>query len=224
MRRPSRGSPVKWALAGAGVAGVLAAIAWLALAPRGAGPREAATSVAAPAPAVAPAPVAAPPLVPGPAPSAPQAAAPAPASTTSPAVSQPPPVVPPAASPGPGGAGQDEVYRRAMASAERKYRAGNFSGAVADYRRAIAARKTSAALAGMGRALYDGNQAGPAQDALLRAIEIDRRNANAWLTLGEIYVGQDRIEEARHAYLRYLELEPNGRYARDVRSVLQQLK
>lgn len=216
VARPvSGGSPVKWALAGAGVASILAAIAWLALGSRPSVPSVAAAPVGAqavaPPAAVAPTPAAAPA----------QASAPTPAAAETPRVAQRP------ASPEPGGApgaGEEEVYRRAMVSAERKYRAGNFSGAVAEYRRAIAVRETSAALAGMGRALYDGNQAVPAQEALLRAIEIDRRNANAWLTLGEIYLGQGRHEQARRAYLRYLELEPNGRYARDVRSVLQHLK
>ncbi|HYQ81415.1 MAG TPA: tetratricopeptide repeat protein, partial [Anaeromyxobacteraceae bacterium] len=120
--------------------------------------------------------------------------------------------------------GDEEAYRRALASAERKYQAGNFSGAVADYRRALAAKDTSVAHAGLGRALYDGNQPREAQEALLRAIELDARNARAWLALAEIYVEQDRKADARRAYLRYLELEPNGPYARDVRSVLQQLK
>ena len=92
-----------------------------------------------------------------------------------------------------------------------------------DYRRALGLKETSAAQAGLGRALYDGNQPLAAQEALLRAIELDARNARAWLALGEIYLEQDRKDEARQAYLKYLEIEPNGPYARDVRSVLQQL-
>jgi tetratricopeptide (TPR) repeat protein len=118
----------------------------------------------------------------------------------------------------------DEAYRKAFASAERKYQAGNFAGAVADYERALSMKETSPALAGLGRALYDSNQPAAALEALLRAIEIDRRNARAYLTLGEIYVEQERKREARSAYERYLALEPNGPYARDVRSVLQQMQ
>jgi tetratricopeptide (TPR) repeat protein len=98
------------------------------------------------------------------------------------------------------------------------------TGAAADYRRALAQRETSPALAGLGRALYDLNEPLGALDALLRAIEIDRRNARAYLTLGEIYLRQDRRRDARRAYERYLQLEPAGPYAREVRAVLLQLE
>ncbi|HEY6107000.1 MAG TPA: DUF4388 domain-containing protein, partial [Anaeromyxobacteraceae bacterium] len=195
---PRRASPVRWALAGALVAGGLAAAAWLALGSRRAEPAAATTA-------------------PGALPATPPPAAALPAAASPPPPSPEPRAVRPRA-------GDDDAYRRALASADRKYQAGNFAAAVADYRRAIASRETSEALAGLGRALYDGNQPLAAQEELLRAIEIDRRNARAWLTLGGIYVEQERKGEARQAYLRYLELEPNGPYARDVRSVLQQLQ
>jgi CheY-like chemotaxis protein len=181
-----------------------AAAAWLALSSRkGAEP-----------PPPAPAPQAAAPAVPAPAP-APEAAA------------SPPAPEAPREAPRPAArtrAGDEEAYRRALASAERKYQAGNFDGAVADFQRAVESKETSVAQAGLGRALYDSNQPAAALEALLRAIEIDRRNARAYLTLGEIYMEQDRKPEARVAYERYLALEPNGRYARDVRSVLQQMR
>ncbi|HET6923032.1 MAG TPA: DUF4388 domain-containing protein, partial [Anaeromyxobacteraceae bacterium] len=214
---PPRRSPARWALLGALVAGALGMAAWLALGSRRGEPAAATAAAALPArsPPVEPAPE----PVAAPAPAAsPPPASPAPG----PAARAPPP--PPEPRAGRPRAGDDDAYRRALASADRKYQAGNFAAAVADYRRAIASRETSEALAALGRALYDGNQPLAAQEALLRAIEIDRRNARAWLTLGEIYVEQDRKGEARQAYLRYLEIEPNGPYARDVRSVLQQLQ
>ncbi|HEU4385321.1 MAG TPA: response regulator [Anaeromyxobacteraceae bacterium] len=235
-----RGGLAKWALLGAVAAVVLAVAAWAALRSRGAGPPAAGSPQAAVAPAAtapaaaAPPPSASPAPAPGPAPAseAPPgqgvATPPAPVGTTPPARGSEAPQAPAAAAreprPGRSRAADEEAYRRAMASAERKYQAGNFAGAVADYERAIAAKETSAAQAGLGRALYDGNQPLSAQEALLRAIEIDERNARAWLALGEIYVAQDRKADARRAYLKYLELEPSGPYAREVRSVLQQLR
>jgi CheY-like chemotaxis protein len=206
-----RGGMAMWILAGALTAGALAVAAWAALGSRRANQ---------PAPGAVP--MAAAPVVAAPEPAAPPVAAPGPAAA--PAAAPAPPAEPPSAARGRPRAGDEEAYRRALSSAERKYQAGNFAGAVADYRRAIAARETSAALAGLGRALYDGNQAREAQEVLLRAIELDSRNSRAWLTLAEIYVEQGRKGEARRAYLTYLELEPNGPYARDVRSVLQQLR
>jgi CheY-like chemotaxis protein len=207
-----RGAPAKWALLAALAAAAVGAAAWLALGSRRSGP---------PAPAAAaPAPVAAAPPATAPPPPAP-AVAPAPAAASPPA---PPSTPAPTPRPARPRSGDDEAYRRALASADRKYQDGNFAAAVADYRRAIASKETSAAQAGLGRALYDGNQPLEAQEALLRAIELDPRNARAWLALGEIYVEQDRKDEARRAYMKYLEIEPSGPYARDVRSVLQQLQ
>ncbi len=118
----------------------------------------------------------------------------------------------------------DDGYQRALDAAQRKYEAGNFTAAIAEYRLAIALRETSPALAGLGRALYDANQPGPALRALRRAVEVDDRNAEAYIALGEIYLGDKRFAEARRSYKRYLALEPHGRYAADVRSVLAQMK
>ena len=118
----------------------------------------------------------------------------------------------------------EEGYRRLLASAEAKYQAGDFPGAVSEYRKALALRETSAALGGLGRALYDANQPKEAERALQRAVALDRGNARAHLTLGMIYGEQGRRDEARKAYQRYLALEPNGPYARDVRAVLKQME
>jgi len=118
----------------------------------------------------------------------------------------------------------DDGYQRAFDAAQRKYEAGNFTAAIAEYRRAIALRETSAALTGLGRALYDANQPGPALRALRRAVQLDDRNAEAYIALGEIYLGDKRLSDARRSYERYLALEPQGRYATDVRSVLARMK
>jgi Flp pilus assembly protein TadD len=130
----------------------------------------------------------------------------------------PTPARPPAPRP------DEEGYRRLVASAEGRYQAGDFAGAASDYRRALAIRESSAALGGLGRALYDANQPKEAERALLRAVALDRGNARAHLTLGMIYGEQGRRAQARQAYERYLALEPNGPYARDVRAVLKQME
>ena len=154
-----------------------------------------------------------------PPPPAPRPAAPAPApSKAGTAPQAPPPARPPAPRP------DEEGYRRLVASAEERYQAGDFAGAATAYRRALALRETSAALGGLGRALYDANQPKEAERALQRAVALDGGNARAHLTLGMIYGEQGRRAEARKAYERYLALEPNGPYARDVRAVLKQME
>ncbi len=128
----------------------------------------------------------------------------------------------PPAAPKPGA--EDRDYERALASARRKHQAKDLRGAIADYRRAIAAKETSAALAGLGRALHEAKQPALAVKVLRRAVQLDPRNAGAHLSLGEVYRRMARKKEARAAFERYLELEPGGERAREVRYALQQLR
>ena len=149
--------------------------------------------------------------------------APAEAPTATPTAT-PTPIATPTPAPTPAVTSPDESYRKAFESAERKAQSANFLGAVSDYRKALLFRETSEALAGLGRALFDASQPGPALDALKRAVQIDPNNAEAWVTLGEVYLLDDRTREARAAYERYLELRPDGRFAADVRAVLARMR
>jgi tetratricopeptide (TPR) repeat protein len=120
---------------------------------------------------------------------------------------------PPAPSP-------EDAYREALASAERKYEAGRFVAAIGDYRKAVAIRETGPSLVGLARALYDANRPREAQNALERSVEVDPGYAAAHLLLGEIHQADGRSAEARAAYERFLELEPQGEQARVVREIL----
>lgn len=111
-------------------------------------------------------------------------------------------------------------YRRVLAAAERKYDAGRFVDAVADYRRAVALRSTGPANVGLARALYDANRSAEALRALEEAIAVDGRYAPAWLLLGEVKQAEGKIPQARAAYQRFLQLAPNGEQARAVREIL----
>jgi tetratricopeptide (TPR) repeat protein len=115
---------------------------------------------------------------------------------------------------------EDGDYRRLLAVAERKYEAGRFPEAIADYRRALAARATGPAHVGLARALYDANRSDEALRELERAIQQDGRYPPAWLLLGEINQGEGRIREARAAYERFLQLEPKGERAAAVREII----
>jgi tetratricopeptide (TPR) repeat protein len=119
----------------------------------------------------------------------------------------------------------DADHRRYLASAERKYEAGRFVEAIADYRRAVALRATGPANVGLARALYDANRSADALRALNDAIAEDGRYAPAWLLLGEIKQAAGKVSQARAAYQRFLQLEPDGEQARAVREILaKQLK
>jgi CheY-like chemotaxis protein len=190
------------------VAAALAALVLLRGTPAAPGPAvppaAAAAPIAAPAPPDPPAPV--------------PAAAPTPEGTPAPAE---PTLRPAAVAPAPAPRRpEDGDYRRLLAVAERKYEAGRFPEAIADYRRALAARATGPAHVGLARALYDANRSDEALRELERAIQQDGRYPPAWLLLGEINQGEGRIREARAAYERFLQLEPKGERAAAVREII----
>jgi CheY-like chemotaxis protein len=115
-------------------------------------------------------------------------------------------------------------YERALASAIRKHQGKDLRGAIGDYRRAIALKETSPALTGLGRALQEAKQPARAMKVLRRAVQLDPRNAGAWISLGEVYRRMALRNEARVAYQRYLDLQPNGERAREARYALQELQ
>ena len=116
---------------------------------------------------------------------------------------------------------------RQLASAERRYEAGDFAGAVADYRRSLGARAGAPAFVGLARALYDSNpqNAAEALRALDSAIKLEPGYAQAHLLVGVIHQDEGRTAQARAAYQRFLQLQPAGPQAADVRQILaKQLK
>ncbi|WP_242361268.1 response regulator [Anaeromyxobacter sp. SG17] len=198
----------------------------------GAGP----TATAAPTPATtpppqtvaaSPTPTAAPAAIPTPAPAPTPVASPSSESSPAPTAREPaaaeqlPEATPPPAPPAPASArSEDADYRRFLASAERKYDAGRFVDAIADYRRAVALRPTGPANVGLARALYDANRSAEALHAIEDAIAVDGRYAPAWLLLGELKQAEGKVSQARAAYQRFLQLSPNGEQSRAVREIL----
>ncbi len=116
--------------------------------------------------------------------------------------------------------GGDVEYTRALATADRRYDAGDFVGAIGEYRKATALKATGPAQVRLARALYDANSSAEAMRELDRALKVDARYPPAWLLLGEIHQSEGRMAEARKAYERFLQLEPRGEQARTVREIL----
>jgi hypothetical protein len=120
-----------------------------------------------------------------------------------------------------GAAGEYEEW---LSEARRLREAGRLPEAIAGYRRAVAARDTSAAEAELGRVLSETSQPNAAIDALRRAVELDGGNAEAYIALGEACVGERRLVDARWAFEQYLALEPQGGRADEVRAALERIK
>jgi len=168
-------------------------------------PRARAPLVEAPQPASAPA-AAADPAVPLPAPAAPAETAPALATST----------VSTGADPG--------EYARALVGGETLLKRGKYRAAVGEFRKAVALRPDSVpALLALGDAFLEGDQLRNAVKPLQQAAQLDPRSARAQLLLGTVFQGLGREKEAILAYKRYLELEPHGEFAGDVRAIVANL-
>jgi DNA-binding response OmpR family regulator len=166
--------------------------------------------------ALPPPPTEAPPTAPAPA-----AAAPVPPASTTGAAEPPAPAVAasrvsPAVDPG--------EYARALASGEGLLKRGKYRAAVEEFRKAVELRPDSVpALLALGDAYLEGDQLRSAVKPLQQAARLDPRNGRAQLLLGTVFQGLGREKEAVLAYKRYLELEPHGEFAGDVRAIVANL-
>ena len=110
------------------------------------------------------------------------------------------------------------VYGRAL------LKRGKYRAAVAQFRKAVELRPDSVpALLALGDAFLEGDQLRNAVKPLQQAAQLDANNARAQLLLGTVFQGLGREKEAVAAYKRYLELEPHGEFAGDVRAIVANL-
>jgi cytochrome c-type biogenesis protein CcmH/NrfG len=109
-----------------------------------------------------------------------------------------------------------------VAAGDKRYELGDFAGAVSEYRRSLATRPSAPAFVGLARALYDSNpqNAAEAVRALDGAVRVDPRYAQAYLLYGVIHQDEGRKAQARAAYEKFLQLQPTGPQAADVRQIL----
>jgi tetratricopeptide (TPR) repeat protein len=148
----------------------------------------------------------------------PAAQPPAPAEATEQA--PPPSVSSSAVSPAPDPAD----YGRVLSTGEALLKRGKYRAAVAQFRKAIELRPDSVpALLALGDAFLEGDQLRNAVKPLQQAAQLDPKNARAQLLLGTAFQGLGREKEAVAAYKRYLDLEPTGEFAGDVRAIVANL-
>jgi CheY-like chemotaxis protein len=120
--------------------------------------------------------------------------------------------------PGPG-------YWNNLRRGQALYRAGKVKAAAEVLARAVEANpRGTAALVALANAYYEMEQNELARQMAERAVKSSPRNARAHLTLGSIYQTLGRTGDAVEAYQTYLKLQPKGRFASDVRSILKDLK
>jgi cytochrome c-type biogenesis protein CcmH/NrfG len=120
--------------------------------------------------------------------------------------------------------GDPGEYARSLAGGETLLKRGKYRAAVAEFRKAVALRPDSVpALLALGDAFLEGDQLRNAVKPLQQAAQLDAKSARAQLLLGTVFQGLGREKEAIVAYKRYLELEPHGEFAGDVRAIVANL-
>jgi type IV secretory pathway VirB10-like protein len=192
-----------------------------------------------PEPAPAPTPAVVTPEAPLPVPPAPEAPAPTPEATP-PKVASPQPeavpepelaVTPPAKTKSKGDAGSDAPAAaeeldpaKLLARANALYQKGKLKAAITEYKKLVELDETNdRAHTGLGTAYFDTDQNALAIQHLRRALELNAKNGQALVILGNVHQAMGDNPKAKQAYEQYLQIEPSGKFAADVRLILQSM-
>jgi len=115
-------------------------------------------------------------------------------------------------------------YARAFSSGEALLKQGRYRAAIGEYRKAVESRPDSVpALTALGDAYLEADQPRNALKPLLQAAQLDPRRARVQLLLGTAFQSLGRPKDAVAAYKRYLDLDPHGEFAGDVRAIVATL-
>jgi Flp pilus assembly protein TadD len=115
-----------------------------------------------------------------------------------------------------------------MKEALQQNQAEHFRQAVEPFRKALALKPDSVeAKAGLGIALVNGSTGKKGYREAVALLEdashADGQNSRLWLALGMAYQFVGKKGDAMGAYRKYLELDPSGVSAKDVRALLHEL-
>ena len=75
----------------------------------------------------------------------------------------------------------------------------------------------------LAHALFNRNKRREALASAERAVKLNPKLADAYVIIGGVRQDDGDVDEARRAYQRYLELEPKGSYAADLRAIVGRL-
>lgn len=119
----------------------------------------------------------------------------------------------------------EQAAQRLVAKGNGLYKRGNYKGSIAAFNEALAIDDSNEkAHLGIGTAYFDSEQNQMALKHLQRAIELSPRNAQALVSLGNVHQAMGNAAKAKEAYEKYLAVDPNGKFAADVRIILQGLR
>jgi hypothetical protein len=118
----------------------------------------------------------------------------------------------------------DAEYAARLKAAEALSRKGDFGRSIREYKAALALKPSSVpAHLGLGNAYYEQDTLDAALTHLEKARALSPKEPQAYVLLGAVYQSAGRRDDAITAYKRYLELAPDGRFARDVKGILKGL-
>ena len=116
-------------------------------------------------------------------------------------------------------------YARHLKIAEGFAQRGDFGRSVRSYKAALQAMPDGlAAHLGLGNAYYELDSLDAALKHLERARALAPKDPQVYVLLGAAYQSRERTTDAVAAYERYLQLAPDGKFARDVRGILRGIK
>lgn len=121
--------------------------------------------------------------------------------------------------------GPKERAQRLIARGNTAYRRNRFKEAARAYEQAVELDPDNGnAHFGLGAAYLDSNNLNGAKKHLERAVELAPRNGQALVYLGNVHQAQGNNAKAKQAYQRYLRVAPNGKFAADVKLILDALE
>jgi CheY-like chemotaxis protein len=121
--------------------------------------------------------------------------------------------------------GVDEAFASHLKKATGFAQKGEHSKSIRSFKAALALKGDSAAAhLGLGNAYYELNSIDAALVHLERARALMPDDPQVYVLLGAVYQSAGRTKDAIRAYQRYLTLAPDGRFARELKNVLQGLE
>jgi hypothetical protein len=122
------------------------------------------------------------------------------------------------------GADEDRDPAKLLARANSLYQKGKLKAAIVEFKKLVDIDEgNDRAHIGLGTAYFDTDQNGLAVSHLERALALNPRNGQALVILGNVRQAMGDNPKAKQAYERYLAIEPNGKFAADVRLILQSM-